>query len=151
MACSLRSRICCDEAEPVQDVTERLAHEVSRSCLGSSTLFHPLAREVTWFRSLLEVTKSNVEELDPTYQHSSGIETVVVGISDSLTEIQRSVSRFEDLPTRTQWAWERFDASTFEIRHLREMLDRNVVFLNALNSSLSRYLPLLDWPLLAIC
>lgn len=30
------------------------------------------------------------------------------------------------------------------------MLDRNVAFLNALNSSLSRYLSLLDRPLLAI-
>jgi hypothetical protein len=36
---------------------------------------------------------------------------VIIGISDSLTEIQRSVSRFEDLLTRTQWTWERLDAS----------------------------------------
>jgi hypothetical protein len=91
-----------------------------------------------------------VAELDPTYQFRRTIETVITGIRDSLTEIQRSVQRFEDLPTRTQWAWERHDATSDEIGNLQKMLDSNFRCLTNLNTSLSRCLSLFDRPRFAI-
>lgn len=120
------------------DVTSSFARQVFQSCMTSASSFHPLAKEVASFRSILEITEETIEKSEVQRDHADRLSTIIKCCQECLQDIQLPVSKYNDLPTASQWTRERVNFGAEERTELYRRFGQNVELLNALNSCLTR-------------
>jgi hypothetical protein len=119
------------------EVTASLAFETYKAC-SLSFHFQTLANDVGCFRSLLDLTVEKVKAFSSEHRDIEYITRTVNSCFKCLQEVASSISRFNDLPTASQRAWERTEWGSGELTELRGRLGTSIGLLNTLNTQLVR-------------